>query len=59
MDVDFEVAQLGPKFYHPKTTLELKVLNQIIVISKSLDPELSFEWLNIFVGHQKVGFLAL
>ena len=59
MDEDFEVAQLGPKFHHPKTTLALIVLNQIIVSSKNLDQDLSFEWLNIFVGHLEVDFLEL
>ena len=59
MDGDFEVAQLGPKFHHPKTTLSLIVLNQIVVLSKNLDQDLSFKWLNIFVGHLEVSFLAL
>ena len=59
MDVDFEAAQLGPKFHHPKTTLALIVLNQIIVLSKNLDQDLSFEWLNIFLGHLEVKVLEL
>ena len=59
MDEDFEVAQWGPKFHHPKITLALIVLNQIIVWSKNLDQDLSFEWLNIFVGHLEVDFLEL
>ena len=59
MDVDFEVAQLGPKFQHPKTTLALIVLNQIIIWSKNSDQDLSFEGLNIFVGHLEVDFFEL
>ena len=52
----FEVAQLGPKFVYPITTLE--VLYDIIVFSKNLGQDLSFEGSNIFVGHLEVGFLA-
>ena len=59
MNEDFEIAQVGPKFQHPKTTLALIVLNQIIVLSKNLDQDLSFEWLNIFLGHLEVDFLEL
>ena len=55
----FEVAPLGPKFVQPTTTLELKVLYNIIVFSKNLGQYLSFEGSNIFVGHLKVGFLAV
>ena len=55
----FEVAQLGPKFLHPNFTLELKVLHNIIVFSKDLGQDLSFEGSNIFVEVLKVGFLAL
>ena len=42
MDVDFEVAQVGPKFQNPKTTLEMIVLNQVIVSSKNSDQDVSF-----------------
>ena len=59
MDVDFEVATLGPKFHHPKTTLALIILKHINVYSKNSDQDLSFEGLNIFVGHLKVDFLEL
>jgi len=59
VDVDFEVARLGPKFHHPKTTLALIVLNQIIVWSKNLDQDISFKWLNIAVEHLEVDFLEL
>ena len=59
MDVDFEVAALGPKFHHPKTTLALLVLNHINICSKNSDQDLSFEGLNIFVGHLKVNFSEL
>ena len=57
MDVDFEVALLGPKFHHPKTTLALIILKHINVWSKNSDQDLSFEVFNIFVGHLEVDFL--
>ena len=59
MEVDFEIAQLGPNFQNTKTILELIVLNHISVWSKNSDQDLSFEGLNIFVGHLKVYFLEL
>ena len=43
----------------PLTTLELKVLYNIIVFSKYLGKELSFEGSNIFVRVLEVGVLAL
>ena len=55
----FEVAPLGAKFVQPTTTLELKVLYNIIVFSKNLGQYLSFEGSNIFVEILEVGFLAL
>ena len=59
MDEDFEAAPLGPLFVNTITTLESKVLYNIIVFSKNSDQYLSFEGSNIFVGHLEVGFLAL
>ena len=59
MDVDFEAVPLGSLFVNPMTTLELKVLYNIIVFCKNSDLYLSFEWLNIFVENLEVGFLAL
>ena len=50
---------MGPKFVHPITTLEIKVLNHISVSSKDLGQDLSFEGSNIFVEILEVGFLAL
>ena len=50
---------MGPKFVQPTTTLELKVLYNIIVFSKNLGQYLSFEGSNIFVEILEVGFLAL
>ena len=44
--------------WNPITTLDLKVLYCIIVFSKKSDLYLSFEWLNIFVGHLEVTFLS-
>ena len=55
----FEVAQLGPMFVHPITTLELKVLHNIIVSSKNLGQDLSFEGSNIFVRVLEIDFLAV
>ena len=46
----FEVAPLGPKFVHPITTLELKVFYNVIVFSKYLGQDLSFEGSKIFVS---------
>ena len=51
MEVDFEVAQLGPKFQPSKTILELIVLNHINVSPKNSNQDLSFEGANIFAGH--------
>ena len=59
MDVDFDIAQLGPKFQHHKTTLELIVLNQIIILSKNSDQDLSFEGLTIFIRNLEVDFFEL
>ena len=60
MDEDFEAAHLGPLFVDPITTIELKVLYNIIVFSKNSDHQyLFFEGSNIFVGNLEVGFLAL
>ena len=59
MDEDFEAAPMSPLFVNPITTLDSKVLYNIIVFSKNSDLYLSFEWLNIFVGNLKVGFSSL
>ena len=59
MDEDFEAAPMSPLCVNPKTTLDSKVLYNIIVFSKNSDLYLSFEWLNIFVGNLEVGFSLL
>ena len=59
MDEDFEAAPMSPLFVNPITTLDSKVLYNIIVFSKNSDLYLSFEWLNIFVGNLEVGFSSL
>ena len=59
MDEDFEAAPMSPLFVNPITTLDSKVLYNIIVFSKNSDLYLSFEWLNIFVGNLEVGFSLL
>ena len=59
MDVDYEVAQLGPKFQNPKTTLAMIVMNQTNICSKNSDQDLSFEGSNIFVRTLEVGFIAV
>ena len=59
LDEDFEAAPMSPLFVNPITTLELKVLYNIIVFSKNLGHYLFFEGSNIFVGILEVGFLAL
>ena len=51
MDVDLEAAPLGPLFVNPITTLDLKVLYNIIVLSKNSDHYLFFEGSNIFIGN--------
>ena len=55
MDEDFEAAPRSPLFVNPITTLDSKVLYNIIVFSKDSDLYLSFELLNIFVGNLEVG----
>ena len=58
MDEDFEAAPMSPLFVNPITTLDLKVLYNMIVFSKISDLYLPFEWLNIFVENLEVGFSA-
>ena len=56
MNEDFEASPLGP---NPTTTLELKVLYNIIAFPKNSDQCLFFESSKISVGHLEVGFLVL
>ena len=59
MDEDFEAAPLGPLFVNPITTLELKVLYNIIVFSKNSDQYLFFEGSIIFIEIIEMDSLAL
>ena len=59
MDEYFEAAPMSPLFVNSKTTLDSKVLCNIVVFSKNSDLYLSFEWLNIFVENPEDGFSSL
>ena len=50
MDENFEAAPMSSLFVNPITTIDSKVLYNVIVFSKNSNQYLFFERSNIFVG---------